>query len=222
MTGATVLLTEMAPDPDWEDDFNHWYDTHHIPARMEVPGFHGAQRYKDPERPKYMALYELESEDVLACEAYGKVRAQPNAQTKWMLDRVSDYSRYIGNEVSSQRRKGLKADPIDSNIIYPVFFSVPDERAEEFNSWYTEENVPMLLKCNDWLMVRRFEISEGEPQPWTHLALHYLADISALDSPERKAARNTEWRARLTTESWFRAGYLIFERFGDRFASEPE
>ncbi len=43
MKGATVLFTEMAPDMDWEDEFNEWYDTHQIPKRMEIPGFIGAQ-----------------------------------------------------------------------------------------------------------------------------------------------------------------------------------
>ena len=66
-------------------------------------------------------------------------------------------------------------------------------------------------------MVRRFEIFDGEPQPWTHLALHYLADLAALDSPEREAARDTEWRKKLAEEQWFRASYQVFEAIGDRF-----
>ena len=82
---------------------------------------------------------------------------------------------------------------------------------------YEDEHIEMLLRCKDWLMVRRFEIYDAETQPWTHLSPHYLADMKALASPERNAARDTEWRARLAAEPWVQGSYLVFERFGDRF-----
>jgi hypothetical protein len=207
----------MSPDLDWEDDFNHWYDSHRIPSRMAVPGFVSAQRYRDAERPNYLAVYELTGPDVLESAAYQKVRHQPNAKTKWMLANVQGYSRYAGNEFSVRRRADATDDAIDASVLYAVFFSVPDERAAEFNSWYEDEHVELLLRCEDWLMVRRFEVYDAEPQPWTHLALHYLADMKALASPEREAARNTEWRAKLAAEPWFQGSYLVFERFRDRF-----
>lgn len=217
MKGATILFTEMSPDMDWEDDFNHWYDTHHIPVRAAVPGFVSAQRYKDPDRPTYLAVYEITAPEVLESVDYQKVRAQPNAQTAWMLSNVQNYSRYIGKEMSMVLRDGQDDGVIDAPVLYAVFFSVPDERVDEFNSWYDDEHVPLLLKCDHWLAVRRFEILEGEPQPWTHLAVHYIADMAAFDSPERKAARSTEWRAKLAEEPWFQGSYEVYERFGDRF-----
>ena len=61
MRGSTILFAEMIPDADWEDRFNKWYDTHHMPARMAAPGFISAQRYRDPERLNYLAVYELAS-----------------------------------------------------------------------------------------------------------------------------------------------------------------
>lgn len=220
MKGATVLFTEMAPDTDWEDEFNEWYDTHQIPQRMAVPGFIGAQRYKDPERPNYLTVFEVESPSVLEGGTYQEVRARPHAATRWMLDNVTGSSRYLGNKISELRQEGLGEEPLDADSLFAVFFSVPDERAGEFNSWYDEEHSPMLLKCKDWLMVRRFEIYDGEPQPWTHLALHYLRDGSALESPELEAARNTEWRARLATESWFKGSFQYYERVGERFLAD--
>ena len=220
MKGATVLFSEMAPEIDWEDEFNEWCDTHQIPVRMAVDGFLSARRYKDPERSNYLVVYELESPAVLDSEAYGKIKSQPNAKTRWVLDNVTASSRYAGNRISDQARDGVGDEALDAAALFAVFFSVPDERAEEFNAWYTEEHVPMLLECPDWLLVRRFEIYDGDPQPWTHLALHYLRDASALDSPELEAARNTEWRKRLAAEQWFRGSFHFFERFGDRFLTD--
>jgi hypothetical protein len=219
LKGATILFSEMSPDPDWEDDFNKWYNTHRIPQRMAVPGFISAQRYRNAERPHYLAIYELESSAVLESEAYLKVDAQPHATTRWMMNNVQGHTRYLANQISEFVREGSAESWLDAPVLYAVFFSVPDERADEFNRWYDTERVPMLLQCKDWLMVRRFEVYEGDPQPWTHLALSYLADMSALDSPELEAARNTEWCRGLAAEPWFQASYLIYERQGERFLS---
>ena len=218
LKGATVLFTEMTPDMDWEEEFNEWYDTHQIPLRMGTPGFISAQRYCDADRLNYLSVYEMSAPDVLESEAYRKIRAQPSTKTRWMLENTTSYSRYLGNQISEQRGKGvIEEDALDAPVLYPVYFSVPDDRADEFNSWYEDEHVPMLLKCSDWLMVRRFEIYDGEPQPWTHLALHYLADLAALDSPERAEAGETKWRKKLAEEQWFRASYRVFDAFGERF-----
>lgn len=216
MKGATILFSEMSPDPDWEDDFNKWYDTYRIPQRMAVPGFLSVQRYRNAERPHYLAVYELESPAVLESQAYLKVDAQPHATTRWMMSNVQGYTRYLANQISEVARNDTPEKWLDAPVLYAVFFSVPDERAAEFNEWYDTERVPMLLQCEDWLMVRRFEVYEGDPQPWTHLALSYLADMSALDSSELEAARNSEWCRRLAAEPWFQASYLIYERQGDR------
>ena len=44
------------------------------------------------------------------------------------------------------------------------------------------------------------------------VALHYLAGIAALTSPEREAARATPWRDRLAVERWFRGEYRVLHR----------
>jgi hypothetical protein len=76
----------------------------------------------------------------------------------------------------------------------------------------------MLLKCPEWKAVRRFEITDGTPQPWTHLALNYLSDIDiALSSPEYEFANTTDWRKTLMQESWFHSSDQVYEIFGDRF-----
>ena len=217
MKGATVLLSELSPDPDWEDDFNHWYDTHQIPVRMSVPGFVSAQRYCDTDRPNYLGLFEITDLSVLDSAEYEKVKSQPNAQTAWMLSNTLDYARYLGKEINDQKRDDVGDEALDAPILYAVYFSVPDDRVDDVNKWYDEEHIPMLLKCPDWHRIRRIEILDGEPQPWTHLALHYLADFSALDSAEREAARNTDLYKKLSEEPWFRSSYSIYDRVGERF-----
>ena len=136
-----------------------------------------------------------------------------------MLTNTLDYARYLGAEISDHKRDDVGDDSLDAPVLYVDFFSVPDDQVEDFNSWYDEEYGPLLLKCPQWLRIRRFEIYDGEPQPWTHMALHYLADMAAFDSDERAAAGETDRYKKMSEEDWFRSSYLVFERIGERFES---
>jgi hypothetical protein len=219
MKGRTILFTEMTPDIDWEDRFNKWNDGHFVPSRLAAPGLAGAQRYKHIERETYLAIYEAENESAMGSEEFLSAEDYPNSETKWMLSNILDYSSYTGNQITDLSRDKVSADPLDAPILYSQFFSVPDDREEDFNTWYENEHIPMLLKCDDWLMCRRFLIEDGEPQPWTHLALHYLNDMSAFDSPEREAAESTDLFKKLSEEQWFQGSTTVYLKHGDRFVS---
>jgi hypothetical protein len=146
---------------------------------------------------------------------YQVIKGQPSERTARMLRDVSGFTRYICEE--SGRWEKPESAQIDAPVLYAVFFEVPAERAKDFDRWYTEDHIPLLMKCEDWLMVRRFDIRDGEPGKYTHMALHYLASTEALASPEREAARATPWRATLAKESWFKGHYVVFNRLGERF-----
>jgi len=73
--GRGLLLVMMEPEPGYEDELNAWYDEEHIPERLSCPGFVTGRRFRllegAPEgQPRYLALYELESPDVLSSEEY--------------------------------------------------------------------------------------------------------------------------------------------------------
>ena len=77
--GKALLVVFMEPEAGTEAEFNEWYNKHHVPERVSVPGFLGARRYEicDGEGAlKYLAIYELEDEGVLHGEAYLKVAAE--------------------------------------------------------------------------------------------------------------------------------------------------
>jgi hypothetical protein len=219
MQGRTILFSEMTPDIDWEDRFNKWNDGHLVPSRLAAPGFVSARRYKHMERETYLAVYEAENQNALKSEEFLSIEDYPNTETKWMMSNILDYSSYYGDQISDLRGPDVTGDPMDAPILYAVFSSVPDEREDDFNAWYIDEHVPMLLKGNDWLMCRRFLIEDGEPQPWTHLALHYLNDMSAFDSPEREAAQSTEWFKKLSEEQWFQGSTTVYLKHGEHFVS---
>ena len=66
-----IVLTN--PTAGKEAEFNEWYNTHHIPDVLNVPGFVGAQRFRladtqfggeESKAYKYLALYEIETDDL--------------------------------------------------------------------------------------------------------------------------------------------------------------
>ncbi len=215
MEQKAVLFSEMTPAADWEAKFNAWYDREHIPLRMDVPGFAGAQRYKRNERD-YLAVYDMDDADVLASEAYGRVKNNPSEETAWMLKSVANFTRYICAPIGQQASVPVE-EMLEAPVLYPVFFAVPADRADEFDRWYDEDHVPTLLEEKSWLGCRRFEIKSGEPGQFTRLALHYLGSASALESTARIKARESKWRDQLAKENWFKGTYMLFERHGRRF-----
>jgi len=58
------------PMPGRETEYNDWYDTQHMPDVLKVPGFIAAQRFRlqgdGPGGCRYMAIYEIESDDIAA------------------------------------------------------------------------------------------------------------------------------------------------------------
>jgi hypothetical protein len=67
-----VVLTN--PVAGKEDEYNRWYNEQHIPDVLNVPGFVAAQRFRladaqmapGPIKHKYLALYEIETDDLAA------------------------------------------------------------------------------------------------------------------------------------------------------------
>jgi len=56
-----------------EEEFNRWYNQHHIPDVLNVPGFVSGQRFRLAEAQmggqgsrayKYLAIYEIETDDL--------------------------------------------------------------------------------------------------------------------------------------------------------------
>ena len=83
-----IFIASMDVDPAKEALFNDLYDTEHVPFLLKVPGVLSAKRYKSEPltmfiagktqtiaaegEPRYSAVYELESPEVLTSEAWAK------------------------------------------------------------------------------------------------------------------------------------------------------
>ncbi len=63
---GALLAVAIGPEPGYEDELNAWYQEEHLGLLLKVPGFRQARRFRALEgRPKYLALYDLDSLDAL-------------------------------------------------------------------------------------------------------------------------------------------------------------
>jgi hypothetical protein len=102
--GLLLFMTDV--DPALEEDFNRWYEEEHLPERMAVPGFINARRFRCVEgSPKYLALYDLESPDVLHSEPY--LRIMGADKSSWTLRMEANFTnarRNVYTMISERRR----------------------------------------------------------------------------------------------------------------------
>lgn len=223
--GGGVLFSEMTPPDGSEDHFNNWYNNHHMPSHVYgVSGFRSGQRYRVPGRPDYLAIYDLASSDTLTDEEYRDRKYRPDAPTKKMLSEVIAFTRYVADEVSFQVREGLTVDEaFDAQMVLGAFFSVPDNAVAEFIEWYETEHSPILLGNSGWFMVRHMQIVAADPNPFTHMMLHYIDGEHVLDSEEVKASRATERRQQFAALEWYEPHLVMYHRHGKRYhKGEPE
>jgi len=62
-----LLVVSAEIDPAVEKEWNEWYNNIHLPEIVQCPGFSQAARYVSDSNGgrKYLAIYELESEDAV-------------------------------------------------------------------------------------------------------------------------------------------------------------
>ncbi|HZQ15021.1 MAG TPA: DUF4286 family protein [Pseudolabrys sp.] len=102
--GLLLFTTDI--DPALEDEFHRWYEEEHLPERMAIPGFIMARRFRAIEGgPKYLALYDLESPDVLQSAPYQHIiGAGKSAWTKRMETLFVNGRRNVYVGISERRR----------------------------------------------------------------------------------------------------------------------
>lgn len=100
-TQTGLLLAMMEPPPSFEEEFQDWYDTEHFPERSAIDGFLTAARFICLDGwPRYLALYDLTSVDVLHGGSYGRIAgANYTVWTNRVIPRVWGHYRAEGIQV---------------------------------------------------------------------------------------------------------------------------
>ena len=102
--GLLLMMTDI--DPANEADFNRWYEEEHLDERMAIPGFINARRFTALEGgPKYLALYDLESPEVLQSAPYRNVVSTgKSAWTKRLETQFINFRRNVYVQISERKR----------------------------------------------------------------------------------------------------------------------
>lgn len=186
--GLFYVYTE--PGSVDEAEFHDWYDHEHGPARLTVPGFRSARRYRalDGQKPTWLALYDLNSPEVIDSPAYKALGAQASDRDKSVAAGLAALDRRVYEQISSD---GAGPGP----VIVVRAMSVPASAEEDLATWYAEEHIPMLLKVPGWRRIRTFRLRQSLDGPGPDfLALHELAGPEVLEEPGYRTAASTPWR----------------------------
>ena len=158
--GKGIFLLYADIDPQHEAEFNDWYNTEHIAELLAVPGILAAARYEATKGgPKYLAVYELESADIVKTPAFTGRQRTPWGERMAPSVIGSNVTRVIGEQIFP--------DGIDmpDREMAPALqigrMSVPDSADAEWNTWYNGEYIPGYLKVPGVIYSRRYRVLEG-------------------------------------------------------------
>jgi len=187
-----LLVAFMNPPADDEAGFNAWYDEEHVPNRLAVAGFLNGRRYRAAEGdgPRYLALYDLESLDVLHGEAYQRLNQERSGREQDMLARIPMIDRRVGKLL-------LDGQPWTDAPPYQLIVCMTPLAGGEldFVNWYREEHIRMLLDVPGWRRVRLFQQVEGAGPAF--MALHELESPAVFEHPNYEKSISTPWRQRI-------------------------
>jgi hypothetical protein len=102
LSQKVLYVVSITPNEGYEQKFNEWYDTEHVPELLACPGFETAKRYSALEAlegsPHYLALYQMSGMEAFQSPEYLALRA-----------RTLDDRTPLAREVMENRRLDINA-----------------------------------------------------------------------------------------------------------------
>jgi hypothetical protein len=164
--GRGIFLAYTDIDPKYEEEFNAWFNTEHLPELLGLPGFLDAARYVAYKgSPKYLAVYELESAEAVKTAEFLKWRANPSPWSRRISPAVAttigkNLSRAIGQQIFPADLE--RPDRGMAPALQIGLMSVPESADQEWNEWYNGEYIPGYRKVAGVIYARRYRIVDGE------------------------------------------------------------
>lgn len=207
-----ILYVTMQPKETLSPpQFHDWYNNEHGPGRLRLSFCRNGFRYRandlnsaagTPEKPEWMAIYDIDDMDELTKETYTRLRAPPvqSQRERDTMKQIKVDRRFydLVEEVKGEGFRELEKVELEGeqNVLVAVSLSLHPgkDKVEELAKWYKEEHIPLLSKVPGWKRTRRFVTSSIEPKDEIeYLALHEYAPVNGLGGPEFQAAVTTKW-----------------------------
>lgn len=165
-------------EADRSDEFTAWYESEHVPAVLERPGWRRMCRYRCTDGAPLLSLYEIDPDVALT----PRLSEAPFRSSGMFAARgLRNYTARTWREIHVAGSPRWAASWINA-----ITVDIEPPHAEEFSDWYSKVHVPEILACPGWLAGRRFECVDGEPR---FLAIYDLADpVTPFTSPQWRDA----------------------------------
>lgn len=155
-----LVFCDLA-DPKYEQEFNAWYDTEHLPQLLSLPGILDAARYVAVKGgPKYLAVYELEDLGAIQGPAF-----QERPRSAWER-RIApaavgtNVARVLGRQFYPDRLEDAQRGMAPALQIGRM--SVAEAIEAEWNAWYNGDAIPSFRQVPGVRYARRFQVLDGE------------------------------------------------------------
>jgi uncharacterized NAD(P)/FAD-binding protein YdhS len=215
-----LLIARMNVDPQYEGEFNEWYNGEHMRQASAIPGFGKShRRYRALSfqgdywtylpNPEYTAIYDIERDAaLLAAINSDQYKAWSGDFLERWRDRTHDEASIICEQIFGEE------SPIPYETVLIAQMNVSEGREEEFNSWYNDEHILQANRIPGFGSDhRRFRAIELRGKYWHYRALprytalyeiHPEADVlSAINSDEYREWSGdflARWREGTTDE----------------------
>jgi hypothetical protein len=132
------------------EEYHHWYNTEHGPARLQLDNFSTGFRYRSRgmEPPVWLACYELKRVSGLTDPQYTALREQRSEREYHVLKRIKYMDRRIYTNFSSRG-----GDQSPAPILLAVTMYVRNDRVDEVDKWYEKVRRPLPCDGEDVLKI---------------------------------------------------------------------
>ncbi len=180
---TAVLLVMIDVDPDYDNEFNDWYDTEHVPERLAVAGIDTASRWRciSGDAPRYAALFEARHRRVFEEGPYADLKKR--GDTPWtarLRPRFEHGLRGVFDLKTVYRPGG------SGSTMAVALTDVPATLEDRYASWYDQEHGPLVGVVTGVTGMARYTRAAEYPR---HLTIIEVSEPGVLSSDNYRIAK---------------------------------
>ncbi|CAN5789084.1 hypothetical protein BH09PSE5_BH09PSE5_38550 [soil metagenome] len=186
-----VNLVETNCDPEREAEYNQWCEEMVVPQMLATPGFVRARRYVHKDlrdgRGKYLALYEIETNDIGTTMSRVVDTQPPSEYFSFPMWRRMLFKHVYETSAPANRKEGA------GKWLNMVEQNCDPARVPEYHDWYNGMHIPDILITPGFVSARRYRIPAFQDGRGEYLALYEIeSDDIAETMKTRLANRDKE------------------------------
>jgi hypothetical protein len=179
-TGLMAVWIDMPTD--MEDEFNKWYVEEHLADVLSLPGVLSAARYEAVRSgPKHLAVYELESTQVVESEAMKNRQHTPWTLRMYPPANAANFIQNVYEMIYPDKLTDETANADFAPVLQIGRMAISPQNEEEWNQWYSGVFVPNFEKVDGCIRGRRWRAYRGTPK---YSVMYELEDENVSQTPE--------------------------------------